>query len=676
MNPKVSHLIRAGAIVHTVNGGVFRCTSKIASSEGIRFRLADLQGKPVPTPADFRPISPALARFAAWMRLAYNKDFDLYVKESIKAAGLPVDPTMNWSRFFAAKVAPKLMSKDPEIQDEAIHQIIVKTLVERNALSNFSAAIKKFPPHIQEKPLDRQVTVFLMQIFNWRIREANDYIKDFIFQDQTSSMWAEGDNGEGAEDVNLLDNAESTTSQGGYDTVDTDVDVAHFRKGFERFLDEKFRTETVGQYLALFDLIYDHLREGDIPGAGATVRTAPTKETRENEMGEAEAIRKEIPTLFSEWQELTESKKSHSWFKVLFANLPKIIDTYITEHLKNEEVSPFIEIMRLIGQSRKEQQPELQPIMGGLKLAEEQYPINQTVETDSGSSGSGSGGSGFSMPSLGEVGAGAGDIGELAELAPLAVAAASKKVVGDSENSSNVAYDDGYKSGQGDRRLGNEALKVNNQPGASDYSKNYCQGYYDGYHDLTPKPPVPGLSIYRRQGAQWEVPKCKACGKTEVKDCLACHEKFCNDCILNHHANNPSHDRVASKAAAFHYINGKQHKLGGCSICKKAELGETTNGNDDQPIYVDEAPKEHIGLTPPEMQDFIADCIGSGLYEEVGDSYFSWQGCDYCKGGGGDVTDFKGYRNLTDAQAPNREELEYEFQLCNECLNKLVYGEE
>lgn len=623
-NSKFSPLIRAGAIVHTVNGGVYRCTSKIASNDGVvKFRLADLQGKPVPTPADFRPISPALARLAAWMRLAYNKDFDLYVKEYIKAAGLPVDPAMNWSRFFAARIAPKLMSKDPEVQDEAIHQIIIKTLVERSALANFQEAIKKFPERIQELPLDKQVTTFLMQTFNWRLREANDYIKNFIFQDETSSMWAEGDAEDS--DVNILDNAESTIGGNAYDAVDADVDVAHFRKGFEKFLDEKFRTETVEQYLALFDLIYAHLKEGEVPGSGATVRTAPAG-VRENERGEAEAITKEIPTLFSEWKELTNSNKSHSWFKVLFTNLPKIIDTYITKHLNSEEVSPFVDIMRQIGISQKEQAPELQPIMGGLKLADEQYPINQNVEPDSPSSNN-SGSSGFgSLPSLGDAAGEAGGEaaslgGELAELAPLAIAA----------------------------------------------SKN---------------------------AAQWEVPKCKGCGRSDsVTDCLACHEKFCNDCKLTHHANNPSHDRVASRKAAlcnekgcsgskpgepycdacdrcekhckcmkkgskYHYINGSQHKVGGCNICKKAE---------EQP---------HIGLTPPEMQGFIADCIGSGLYEQVGEPYFSWQGCDYCKGGGGNVTDYKGYRNLEDAQAPNREELEYEFQLCDDCLYKLVYGEE
>jgi hypothetical protein len=44
---KLSHLIRAGAIVHSVDGGVYRCTSKLASGGSINYRFADLQGKSI-----------------------------------------------------------------------------------------------------------------------------------------------------------------------------------------------------------------------------------------------------------------------------------------------------------------------------------------------------------------------------------------------------------------------------------------------------------------------------------------------------------------------------------------------------------------------------------------------------------------------------------------------------
>ena len=71
----------------------------------------------------------------------------------------------------------------------------------------------------------------------------------------------------------------------------------------------------------------------------------------------------------------------------------------------------------------------------------------------------------------------------------------------------------------------------------------------------------------------------------------------------------------------------------------------------------------------------MEDVIGSGLYEAVGEHYFSWAGCDYCDSEGADVTDYKGYRNLEDAQAPNREEKEYDFKLCDDCHNKLYYGD-
>jgi len=629
MNSKPKFPIHVSSIVHTANGGVLRVTSKIASSEGTTFRLANLQGNPVPTPANFRPISSTLARFASWMRwvVAYNKDFDLYVKEYIAAAGLPVDPKMNWSRFFSARIAPKLMSRDPEVQDEAIHHIIINALAERSILENFKDAIKKFPAHIRELPLERQVTTFLMQNFNWRTAEANRYIQQFIFQENTSSMWQEV--GEGEPDVNLLDADQYRHKRPNeYNAVDADVDVLTFRRGFESYLSKKYRDETVVQYLSIFDLLYAHLREGDIPKG---------------------------TDLWAEWKEGLGADKSPAWFKILFANLPKLIDTYVTKELGSEEVNPFIEVMQNIGGAWKYQnrnRQELQPIhaaFGGLKLAEE-FPINHEIEStppesnDNNNSGGGGGSLGDLAAPAAEAEEAAGGAGEALEaLAPLALAAS-------------------------------------------------------------------------KAAAQWEVPKCKSCGTAEgPTDCPACHEKFCGDCLLNHHANNPSHDRVASKKAAAsllaqssgYVISVGSHWLSMDSLgnyiltpsLKKALVYDWVDEGRDvkrvavkvkngiakgKPVRI--IPKAslssvvasdepHIGLTPPEMQNFIAECISSGLFEAEGEPYFSWDGCDYCNGGGGDITDYKGYRNLEDAQAANREEREYEFKLCGDCLNTLYYGD-
>jgi hypothetical protein len=619
---KLSHLIRVGSIVYSVDGSMYRCTSKLASGGSVsRFQLTDLQGKPVKViQPGWKPISPALARFASWMRwvVAYNKDFDLYVKEYIAAAGLPIDPTMNWSRFFSARIAPKLMSRDPEVQDEAIHHIIINALAERSILENFKDAIKKFPAHIRELPLERQVTTFLMQNFNWRIAEANRYIQQFIFQENTSSMWQEV--GEGEPDVNLLDADQYRHKRPNeYNAVDADADVLTFRRGFESYLSKKYRDETVIQYLSIFDLLYAHLREGDIPKG---------------------------TDLWAEWKEGIGADKSPAWFKILFANLPKLIDTYVTKELGGEEVNPFIEVMQNIGGAWKYQnrnKQELQPIhaaFGGLKLAEE-FPINHEIESTPPESNNDSG-SGGNIPPLGDLAApaaeaeeAAGGAGEALEaLAPLALAAS-------------------------------------------------------------------------KAAAQWEVPKCKSCGTAEgPTDCPACHEKFCGDCLLNHHANNPSHDRVASTKKANTAPEGYQsgyrsgqtdrnmgnqmleiNKHPGASEYSKAYCQGYYDGyhnlsKSKNPYLAskraamdseDRAFREMD--TALDIKSIIEDVIGSGLFEAEGEPYFSWDGCDYCNGGGGDITDYKGYRNLEDAQAANREEREYEFKLCGECLNTLYYGD-
>jgi len=473
-NSKFSSLIRAGSIVHTIDGGVYRCMSKIACGGETHIRLANLQGTSVPTPVNLRPISPALARFASWMRwvVAYNKDFDLYVKEYIRAAGLPVDPAMDWSKMLQTTVTPRLVSKDPEVQDEALHHLIIKLLVERSILSNFNTAIAKFPPHVQALPLEKQVNAFLLQNFIWYIGKANSYIKQVIFQDDANSMFSEGTAGHEGEDINTLDTEEHATGTQAYDAIDSDVDVQTFLRGFVKYLSDRFRKETVAQYVALFNVLYAHLREGDLPSSGL--------KNQVKQIGEdGEPIIFNIPTLYDEWKEEIGITKSHAWFKVLFSNLPKLIDTYVTHNLHDEEVNTFIEVMQNIGKEQKKVEVPSHPVpaaatasvMGGLKLAEEDFPINQTVESGS-SDNNNSGGM-----SLGDLGSSVGDAGEAA-------------------------------SGAG------EALEA-----------------------LAP------LAVV---ATQWEVPKCKSCGKESNRDCPACQEKFCGDCMLNHHANNPSHDRIAS----------------------------------------------------------------------------------------------------------------------------------
>jgi len=639
-NSKFSPLIRAGAIIHTVDNKIFRCTSKLASNDGVlKFRLADLQGKPVQLPADFRPISPALARFAAWMRyiVAYNKDFDMYVKEYIRAAGLPVDPEMNWAKFLSAVVAPKLISRDPEVQDEALHQIIIKALAERSILdannpNGFSNAIKKFPPAVQNLPLAKQVTRFLEKAFAWRVKEANEYIRRFVFQDQADSMW--GGEEPDATDVNLLDTKDNIGGTEGYDIAEADIEVDRFRKGFSEWLHKKFREDTAEQYLTLFDIVYEEVKASEeTPGAsdvlpewyrqvgkrcntcgGSGYVAKDTRTEDEKAKGFRSKGREECPECHGKGA--TEGK-SNSWFKVLFSNLPKLIDTYITKYLDKVgyDVHPFLEIMRQINKERElAATASLKPSLNDLKLADS------------------SDGSFYGIP-VAPMDKGGNFVKDLL----------SPSILGPNPPS----------SGRGGGAM--PPLPSGSAGGGA------AEGLGAAVEELAPLAAI--------ASTQWAVPSCKACGGTQEnpKECVGCHSNFCAECMINHHANNPSHNHVASMkiGSTYHYINGTQHKVGGCSICKKAD-GEPIPGT---------APEAQIGISRGEVPQLIEDVIGSGLFENEGEPYFSWEGCEYCADGlGATVTDFQGYRNLEDAQAgPDKE---YEFRLCNECLNTLYYGEQ
>src|SRR5271165_434155 len=184
---KVAYLFSPGNVINNIDGESFRVISKTITSDNIVFKLANLQGKRIDTPPDFFPVSHYAAKLARCFRiLSYNKDWDLYVKEYIKSAGLPVDPTWNWANWFQRKFIP-LLHGDEEHRDEAVHNMIFKTLgakgdkrgqggraaLDPNNPYGFQHVISRFPKEVQDLPLDKQVTQFLLHVFKHRVGEAN-----------------------------------------------------------------------------------------------------------------------------------------------------------------------------------------------------------------------------------------------------------------------------------------------------------------------------------------------------------------------------------------------------------------------------------------------------------------------------------------------------------------------
>ena len=253
---KLSGVMEPGKIICTLDGSHYRVASKTATADGYTFRLADLQGKPVQTPADFHPVTAALARTAAWVRFvfAYNADFDLYVKEYIKEAGLPIDPKMNWAKWFQYTYPPKLsgITKDPDVVDEAIHQVIITALAKRKDLTKFDA--KRLPAGAQNQPLAEQVTTYLQWLFKKRVSEAYEFIKEKLQPSQEVSMYQPADEqSEGETEHNLLDTEEHATP-GGQGGVEEATDLQRLRDQFAAWLAEDETPNEIKKLLVLYDV--------------------------------------------------------------------------------------------------------------------------------------------------------------------------------------------------------------------------------------------------------------------------------------------------------------------------------------------------------------------------------------------------------------------------------------
>jgi hypothetical protein len=476
MNAKFSPLIRAGAIVHSADGSVFRCTSKLASEGTVRYCFADLQGKPVQPPTDFFPVTAALARHAAWMRyiVAFNKDFDQYVKEYIRESGLPVDETMNWAKWFAAVIAPKLMSRDEEEQDEAIHHIIINALAKRKVLSRFEERIHSFPEKTQSETLERQVTLFLIQTFMWRVEEANNYIKKVMRQENTDSMWSPGN--DDSKEVNVLD-TEEHASEGEYEAVETDIDINHFRSFFVNWLNTNIGESQATRYVVLFDLIYDAFK------ASESVKQS---------------------TLFEEWN--AEIGADPVVFKKVWRDFPKLIDIAIKRQGKGYRPNPFLEIMRQIGKKQK-----AMAVAASAKTAEDKCALcGETRTSNKGHKCNSNCCSCHRTP--------------------------DKKVAGPVADFLNPPPDSGSQDDKG--------KSFNMQAPISGEGEGAI-GAIGG--DTLAELGGMALAASAHTAKMWESPTCKGCGKgNNPTECPACKGLFCGDCVLNHHANNPSHDRVGN----------------------------------------------------------------------------------------------------------------------------------
>ena len=226
-----------GQIVHGIDFSAYRVISKVAGPEGAVVKLANLNGEPVSLPADFIPAGPRMAHLASMLRfhLAYNKDFDLYIRAYCEQAGLPIPIGPNglpfeWADWFQRMIFPKLVApssdvkQTEEIRDEAIHEMLFTELGKRNILAKFRDTIQRnFSEDTKALPEDKQLTIYLTGRFKWRVEEMNRKINEQYPPEETAMLQGE----EEGEEFNLLDTEEHATQP--LTEVETERDMARFR---------------------------------------------------------------------------------------------------------------------------------------------------------------------------------------------------------------------------------------------------------------------------------------------------------------------------------------------------------------------------------------------------------------------------------------------------------------
>ncbi len=381
--------LEPGQIVRFVDGSAYRVSSKTASPKGIAYKLADLSGKPVPTPADFRPVGLAMARFASWLRyhLAYNKDFDLYVNSYIEKYNsehpdtqlpYPVGPDgkpFRWAKWFQSTIIPKLyvnIGKQPHghdsqaqaMKDEVIHEMLFTVLGQRHAIDKFAEKIKRFGS-AQKLEVARQLTVYLTSIFSHkhRLMEMQGLLKEQQ-PDQEMSMWQPGmgEEGEGTEQ-NILDTEEHGVGAADFESAEAQKDIAKFRDGFGHWLKSRSSDKVANSFLTLFDIYWDLISQSGSDDVQDVEKS--DKQKKKEERKSWMLSRADLMPLWAERTGLSEGS-----MKDYLGRLPGLMEEYITSHQKELGASNiFVSLMKEIKNENKKSRPAK---ASSLKVAEEE----------------------------------------------------------------------------------------------------------------------------------------------------------------------------------------------------------------------------------------------------------------------------------------------------------------
>ena len=394
-----------GQIVRNIDGSVYRVASKYAGPDGFVVRLANLQGKPVQTPPNFRPVGLAMARLASWLhyRLAYRKDFNLYINSYIErhnqesaaraaelrkqlekatdpvqqktlkkelknaeASQLPYPVGRDGKAYDWAKWLQGLSNKyyieghgdtedKQEIKDELIHEMLFTVLGQRRVLDQFVSKAKELG--VTKENAAVKLRDFLISAFTYASKREMFEKFQRLQPAEEISMWQPGEEGE---EVNILEQEEHGISEEEFQSAEARRDIARFREAFRNWL---LKPAIAGQkqgenFILMFDIFWRLLQNVENP-----------EDIKRNDLQD-------------EWIEKTGL--SYGSFKDYFMRLPELVEQFITSHgTELGDKNIFIDLMNTIRaerdkRERKEKEKERRrvrpamavPAMASLKIAE------------------------------------------------------------------------------------------------------------------------------------------------------------------------------------------------------------------------------------------------------------------------------------------------------------------
>ncbi len=356
---KISSLVNTGQTLETVDGRRFFVTAKVAVAGGPSFRLVTPTASQYVTArqlAEMDPLAPGLVRLAHVLRFyAFNKDFDLYIKDAIRAEGLPVDPTAHWDRFFQKIYRPMLadymrsrgVKPDDEVIDEAIHATIIDALLSREGLSKFRPSSKGKGKQYTEGQA-RQVTKFLSNLFEYEKTRAKREI--LRLTNVVPSIGAGGSKNRGLaipmerpkpgqpeETYNILDTEEFGTE---HPTLERESweDIARFRAAYAEWLKPRVGNEVIDDIMTLL---------------GFMVQASQRSGGREADLSDYREL----------W--MSETGNSLSYYQVVITKMADTLSEFVDEHPELVESYQLARLINDIGDKK----PSTQHRIEGLKPA-------------------------------------------------------------------------------------------------------------------------------------------------------------------------------------------------------------------------------------------------------------------------------------------------------------------